>query len=116
MIPITITPGAITLTGRLSPLPAGSGADDRCAGGDEDEEERAPRLREQAPPLEAIVEERRQIVIHGFDDFSRDGARLSGVTKVTWKNDPDDHDYPAAAAYLSLLTSRATSSTGSSPS
>jgi hypothetical protein len=27
------------------------------------------------------------------------------VTKVTWKNDPDDHDYPAAAAYLSLLTS-----------
>ena len=27
------------------------------------------------------------------------------MTKVTWKNDPDDHDYPAAAAYLSLLTS-----------
>ena len=26
------------------------------------------------------------------------------MTKVTWKNDPDDHDYPAAAAYLSLLT------------
>ena len=28
------------------------------------------------------------------------------MTKVTWKNDPDDHDYPAAAAYLSLLTTR----------
>jgi hypothetical protein len=28
------------------------------------------------------------------------------VTKVTWKNDPDDHDYPAAAAYLSLLTTK----------
>jgi hypothetical protein len=28
------------------------------------------------------------------------------VTKVTWKNDPDEHDYPAAAAYLSLLTSK----------
>jgi len=27
------------------------------------------------------------------------------VSKVTWKNDPDQHDYPAAAAYLSLLTS-----------
>jgi hypothetical protein len=29
---------------------------------------------------------------------------VTNVTKVTWKNDPDDHDYPAAAAYLSLLT------------
>ena len=28
------------------------------------------------------------------------------MTKVTWKNDPDDHDYPAAAAYLSLLTTK----------
>jgi hypothetical protein len=27
------------------------------------------------------------------------------VSKVTWKNDPDEHDYPAATAYLSLLTS-----------
>jgi hypothetical protein len=27
-----------------------------------------------------------------------------GVTvSVTWKEEPDDHDYPAAAAYLSLL-------------
>jgi hypothetical protein len=26
------------------------------------------------------------------------------VTKVSWKDDPDEHDYPAAAAYLSLLT------------
>jgi hypothetical protein len=25
------------------------------------------------------------------------------VTKVIWKEDPDDHDYPAAEAYLSLL-------------
>jgi hypothetical protein len=25
------------------------------------------------------------------------------VTKVSWKDDPDEHDYPAAAAYLSLL-------------
>jgi hypothetical protein len=24
---------------------------------------------------------------------------------VTWKNEPDEHDYPAAAAYLSLIAS-----------
>jgi hypothetical protein len=26
------------------------------------------------------------------------------AAKVSWKEEPDDHDYPAAAAYLSLLT------------
>jgi hypothetical protein len=25
------------------------------------------------------------------------------MTKVTWKHEPDDHDYPAAADYLSLV-------------
>jgi len=25
------------------------------------------------------------------------------MAKVVWKNDPEDHDYPAAAAYLSLI-------------
>jgi hypothetical protein len=25
------------------------------------------------------------------------------VTKVTWKTEPDAHDYPAAASYLSLI-------------
>lgn len=25
------------------------------------------------------------------------------MTKVTWKHEPDDHDYPAAADYLSLI-------------
>lgn len=25
------------------------------------------------------------------------------MTKVTWKNEPDEHDYPAAADYLRLL-------------
>jgi hypothetical protein len=25
------------------------------------------------------------------------------MAKVAWKNDPEDHDYPAAAAYLSLV-------------
>jgi len=25
------------------------------------------------------------------------------VTKVTWKTEPDPHDYPAAASYLSLI-------------
>ena len=25
------------------------------------------------------------------------------VKNVSWKEQPDDHDYPAAAAYLSLL-------------
>jgi hypothetical protein len=29
------------------------------------------------------------------------------VTKVIWKDEPDDHDYPAAQAYLSLLASDA---------
>ena len=28
------------------------------------------------------------------------------MTKVSWKTDPDAHDYPAAGAYLSLLTSK----------
>lgn len=27
------------------------------------------------------------------------------MSAVKWKNDPQDHDYPAAAAYLSLLLS-----------
>lgn len=26
------------------------------------------------------------------------------MTKVTWKTEPDAHDYPAAASYLSLIT------------
>ena len=26
------------------------------------------------------------------------------MTTVTWKNDPDEHDYPAAADYLALLS------------
>ncbi len=26
------------------------------------------------------------------------------MSKIIWKEDPDAHDYPAAAAYLSLLT------------
>ncbi|HEY7849262.1 MAG TPA: hypothetical protein VIC27_04310, partial [Ktedonobacterales bacterium] len=25
------------------------------------------------------------------------------MTKIIWKEEPDEHDYPAAAAYLSLL-------------
>jgi hypothetical protein len=25
------------------------------------------------------------------------------MAKVVWKNDPEEHDYPAAAAYLSLI-------------
>jgi hypothetical protein len=25
------------------------------------------------------------------------------VTKMTWKTEPDPHDYPAAASYLSLI-------------
>jgi hypothetical protein len=25
------------------------------------------------------------------------------MAKVVWKNDPDEHDFPAAAAYLSLI-------------
>ena len=25
------------------------------------------------------------------------------MTSVVWKNEPDEHDYPAAAAYLSLI-------------
>ncbi len=27
------------------------------------------------------------------------------MSKIIWKDDPDEHDYPAAAAYLSLLAS-----------
>ena len=27
------------------------------------------------------------------------------MAKIVWKEDPDEHDYPAAAAYLSLLAS-----------
>jgi hypothetical protein len=30
------------------------------------------------------------------------------MTEVLWKDDPDDHDYPAAASYLSLLASAET--------
>ena len=37
------------------------------------------------------------------------------MSKVAWKTEPDDHDYPAAAAYLSLIAAR-TSSTGWWPS
>jgi hypothetical protein len=29
------------------------------------------------------------------------------VSKVTWKTEPDAHDYPAAASYLSLIASSA---------
>ncbi|HEY7976312.1 MAG TPA: hypothetical protein VID72_13275 [Ktedonobacterales bacterium] len=30
------------------------------------------------------------------------------MTKIVWKEDPDEHDYPAAAAYLSLLANEET--------
>ena len=29
------------------------------------------------------------------------------MTKVSWKSEPDEHDYPAAASYLSLIASAA---------
>jgi len=29
------------------------------------------------------------------------------MSKVTWKSEPDEHDYPAASAYLSLLAGTA---------
>jgi hypothetical protein len=28
---------------------------------------------------------------------------MAAATRESWKDDPDDHDYPAAEAYLSLL-------------
>ncbi len=34
------------------------------------------------------------------DDASKEANK---VDSVHWKNDPDDHDYPAAANYLALL-------------
>jgi hypothetical protein len=33
------------------------------------------------------------------------------MTQMLWKDDPDDHDYPAAASYLSLLASAETVAT-----
>jgi hypothetical protein len=30
------------------------------------------------------------------------------MTEVRWKDEPDDHDYPAAASYLALLAGAAT--------
>jgi hypothetical protein len=32
------------------------------------------------------------------------------MAEVRWKEEPDDHDYPAAAAYLSLIADLATTS------
>lgn len=34
-------------------------------------------------------------------------SREDIVTKVTWKTEPDPHDYPAAASYLSLIATPA---------
>jgi hypothetical protein len=34
----------------------------------------------------------------------------NGVGKVTWKAEPDAHDYPAAASYLSLIATSAQAS------
>ena len=31
-------------------------------------------------------------------------AKPVKTAKIVWKEEPDEHDYPAAAAYLSLLT------------
>jgi hypothetical protein len=36
-------------------------------------------------------------------DLRDESEYSSPVSKVLWKEEPDEHDYPAAAAYLSLL-------------
>ena len=56
-IPRIIIPGASAFMARVEFTTDGQGSDDSAAGGDEDQQERAPGLAEQAPELETGVVE-----------------------------------------------------------
>src|SRR3954447_3329068 len=103
MMAITITPGATTLADRLRPLPTGS-APTTGAPAATRTSRNVPHASENSAATQPIVEERSKMGIHRTGTAPGTREALD-VSKVTWKNDPDEHDYPAAAAYLSLLTS-----------